>query len=256
MDRINTRTSQAVEASVMMRILSLPVSFFRKFSSGELSSRARSVSSLCSMILNNILSIGLSSLMSLLYIGQIFSFAPALVLPSILIILATVMLRCTGVPDADRISRKKMKLSAEETGMSYAMLNGIQKIRLSGSEKRVFARWGRLYARNAKLEYNPPAFVKLNGVITSAITLAGTIVLYYLAVRPGWREPVYRLQRGLRRLAGLFRSGRHRDLHRDDTAGAGDGGADPEGGAGSDGGKADGIPGERAYRDEPCFLPV
>ena len=63
------------------------------------------------------------------------------------------------------------------------MLNGIQKIRLSGSEKRVFARWGRLYARNAKLEYNPPAFVKLNGVITSAITLAGTIVLYYLAVK-------------------------------------------------------------------------
>ena len=34
MNRINTKTSQAVEASVMMRILSLPVSFFRKFSSG------------------------------------------------------------------------------------------------------------------------------------------------------------------------------------------------------------------------------
>ena len=49
MQRINTKTAQAVQASVMMRILSLPVSFFRKYSSGELSSRANSVNSLCSM---------------------------------------------------------------------------------------------------------------------------------------------------------------------------------------------------------------
>ena len=70
----------------MMRILSLPVSFFRRYSSGELSSRAGSVNSLCSMMLNNILSIGLSSLLSLLYVAQIFSFAPALVWPSLLII--------------------------------------------------------------------------------------------------------------------------------------------------------------------------
>ena len=182
MERINTKTSMAVEASVMMRILSLPVSFFRGYSSGELSSRASSVSSLCSMILNNIFSIGLSSLMSLLYVTQIFQFAPALVAPSLLVIAATVAVSIAASFAQIRISRKKMKLSAEETGMSYALLNGIQKIRLSGSEKRVFARWGRLYTKNARLEYNPPAFLKLNGLITTAISLAGTIVLYYLAV--------------------------------------------------------------------------
>ena len=191
MERINTKTSQAVEASVMMRILSLPVSFFRRFSSGELSSRASSVNSLCSMILNNILSIGLSSVMSLLYVAQIFSFAPALVWPSVVIILATVIVSVTASFIQIGIFRQKMKLSAEESGMSYAILNGIQKIRLSGSEKRVFARWGRLYARNARLEYNPPAFVKLNGVITTAVSLGGTIVLYYLAVKNGVAENEY-----------------------------------------------------------------
>ena len=182
MNRINTRASQAVQASVMMRILSLPVSFFRKFSSGELSSRANSIDSLCNMILNNILNTGLGSVMSLLYVTQIVGFAPALVWPSILITLGTVVVSVSGALVQIGISRKKMKLSAEETGMTYAVLNGIQKIRLSGSEKRVFARWGRLYARNARLEYNPPAFIKLNGLITTAITLIGTIVLYYLAV--------------------------------------------------------------------------
>ncbi|MBQ9505290.1 MAG: ATP-binding cassette domain-containing protein, partial [Lachnospiraceae bacterium] len=125
----------------------------------------------------------LSSLMSLLYVAQIFSFAPALVWPSLLIILATVAVSMASSFVQIGISRKRMKLNAEESGMSYAILNGIQKIRLSGSEKRVFARWGRLYAKGARLDYNPPMFLKLNGVITTAISLIGTIILYYLAVQ-------------------------------------------------------------------------
>ena len=191
MQRIETKTSQAVEASVMMRILSLPVSFFRRFSSGELSSRAGSVSALCTMILNNVLSIGLSSLMSLLYVTQIFHFAPVLVWPSLLIILATVLTSLAASYVQLGISRKRMKLNAEESGMSYATMNGIQKIRLSGSEKRVFARWGRLYAKGARLDYNPPAFLKLSSVITTAISLLGTIALYYLAVQTGVAESQY-----------------------------------------------------------------
>ena len=183
MERINTKTSQAVQASVMMRILSLPVSFFRQFSSGELSSRASSVNSVCTMMLSNILNVGLSSLMSLLYITQIFLYAPALVVPSVLVVVATVVLSVASSLVQMRISRKKMKLSAEETGMSYAVLNGVQKIRLSGSEKRAFARWGRLYARGAQLDYNPPMFLKINRVLITALSLGGTVILYYLAVK-------------------------------------------------------------------------
>ena len=191
MDRINTKTSLAVEASVMMRILSLPVSFFRRFSSGELANRASSVSTLCTMMLHNSLSVGLSGLLSLIYIGQIFHFAPALVWPAVAIVLATVVTTMAATFLQMGISRQKMQLEAEESGMSYALLSGVQKIRLSGSEKRVFARWARLFARSARLEYAPPLFLKVNGVITTAISLIGTIVLYYLAVKTGVSESQY-----------------------------------------------------------------
>ena len=183
MDRITIKTSLAVEASVMMRLLSLPLSFFRKYSSGELSSRTSAVSTLCSMLISNVFSMGLSSLLSLLYITQIFSFTPYLVVPSIAIILITVVSSLVTSLLQVRISREKMKLSAKEYGMSYAMVSGIRKIRLSGSEKRAFARWGRLYARNMELEYNPPMFLKINSVIMTAISLIGNIILYYLAVK-------------------------------------------------------------------------
>ncbi len=185
MERINTKTTLAVESSVMMRILSLPVSFFRHYASGDLATRASSVTSLCSLILENILSTGLTSLMSLLYIGQIFSFAPVLVVPSVLIILSTLLISVAASLMQIRISREQMKLSAEESGMSYAMLNGLQKIKLSGSEKRMFARWGRLFAQSARLEYNPPTFLKVNTILISAISLIGNVVLYFVAVKGG-----------------------------------------------------------------------
>ncbi|MBQ8963683.1 MAG: NHLP bacteriocin export ABC transporter permease/ATPase subunit [Clostridia bacterium] len=191
MERISTKTQLAVESSVMMRVLSLPVSFFRKFASGELSNRASSVGSLCDMLLDNILSTGLTSLSSLLFIFQIFTFAPALVLPSVLVVLATFVLSVATSLAQVRVSRRKMLLAAKESGMSYALVSGIQKIRLSGAEKRAFARWADVYAQNAELEYNPPTFLKLNGVFTKAISLVGTIVLYYMAVKTGVKPHEY-----------------------------------------------------------------
>ena len=54
-----------------------------------------------------------------------------------------------------------------------------------GAEKRAFSRWARLFARGAAVSYDPPLFIKLNGVITTAISLAGTVIMYYGAVKSG-----------------------------------------------------------------------
>ena len=78
-----------------------------------------------------------------------------------------------------------MELSGKEDGMTYALITGIQKIKLAGAEKRAFARWGNLYAENARLAYSPPMFIRLNSVISLAISLAGTIIMYVMAVKSG-----------------------------------------------------------------------
>ena len=185
MNRIQTKTSLAVEASVMMRVINLPANFFRRFSSGELSNRFGSVTQLCSLLLGSVLSLGLSSLTSLLYITEIFRYAPALLAPALLIIAATVALGVLSALKQQRITRQAMELGAKNDGMSFAVINGIQKIKLAGAEKRVFARWAQSYSAAAELSYNPPLFIKISGVIGTAISLGGTILLYYLAVESG-----------------------------------------------------------------------
>ena len=185
MTRIQIKTNTSVQAAVMMRLMSLPPRFFRQYSSGELAQRTSSVSSLCDMLMNGFFTTGLTSLFSLLYVTQIFSFAPTLVIPSLLIIVVTVALSAiTGLIQIN-VSRKQMEISSKESGMSYALLSGIQKIKLSGAEKRAFARWAKLFAERAQYQYNPPMILKINSVLTTAVTLAGNILLYYLAVKTG-----------------------------------------------------------------------
>lgn len=185
MARINTKISLAVEAATMMRVMSLPPSFFKQYSAGELSGRAQYIGSLCNMLISTVLSTGLTSVFSLIYITQIFAYAPTLVVPSLAIILATILFSLISSFVQMHISKSRMELSTKEGGMQYAMITGIQKIKLSGAEKRAFARWANLYAKGAEFSYNPPTFLKINGVISMAISLVGTFVMYWAALESG-----------------------------------------------------------------------
>ena len=182
MNRIEIKTSLSVEAAIMMRIMNLPANFFRKYSSGELSSRSGAVNQLCNLLLGSVFSTGLTSLASLLYITQIFKYAPALVMPSIIIILAGLAVSATASVMQMRISRQIMELGAKSSGISFALISGVQKVKLAGAEKRAFARWADSYSQAARYTYNPPVFLLVNSVITNAISLVGTIVIYCIAV--------------------------------------------------------------------------
>ena len=189
--RIQMKTSVGIQSAMMMRIMALPANFFRKYSAGELTSRSSSVNQLCELLLGMVVGTGLSSLASLLYITQIFSFAPVLVVPSLIIILTTVLFSTISSVVQIQISKKQMEHGAKESGMTYGMISGIQKIKLAGAEKRFFARWLNLYSQGAELIYAPPMFIKINGVITTAIGLISNIVLYYLAVQSGIDQSNY-----------------------------------------------------------------
>lgn len=185
MARINTKLSLSVQAATMMRVLSLPAGFFKNYSAGELSSRSQQISSLCSALVNAVLSTGLTSVFSLAYISQVFRYAQALVAPALSVTLATVVFSLLSALLQMRIAKRQMELSVKGNGLSYSLISGVQKIKLAGSEKRAFAKWADQYAQAARFSYDPPMFLKINRVISTAISLVGTIVMYSFAVQSG-----------------------------------------------------------------------
>lgn len=185
LERLQTKTTAAAEAALMMRVLSLPAQFFKQYSAGELSSRVRSVSNLCNLLYNVVLTTLFTSLFSLVYVTQVFHYAPALVVPALLITFVTVVFSLVSSLVQMKLSKRIMEVSAKESGLIYSFIMGIQKLKLAGAEKRAFARWAALYREKAALSYNPPAFIKLNSVIATCITMVGAVVLYRMAATSG-----------------------------------------------------------------------
>ena len=180
--RISMKLDLSTEAATMMRILSLPADFFKDYSAGELSRRAEYLNSLATQLVDVLISMGLTAVFSLLYITQIFFYAPALAAPALVITLLSLAVTLAQAILQMRVSREQMKHESKENGLSYQFISGIQKIRLAGAEKRAFARWGKTYSKSAALLYDPPMFIKTAPVITLAISLIGTIIMYYAAI--------------------------------------------------------------------------
>ena len=180
---IQSQLNLQVESAAMMRILSLPISFFTRYNSGELTTRVSAVTSVCSTISSTFFSVMLTAAFSLVYLVQIFNFAPGLLAPSLAITLLTAGLSLATALIQMGVTQRRMENDSKETGMVLALLNGIPKIKVAGAEKRAFARWAKCYAPSAQLTYNPPFLVKMNGPISQMITLGGTVVMYYFALR-------------------------------------------------------------------------
>ena len=180
--RINTKLDINVEAAAMMRLLSLPADFFKDYSSGDLANRLEYINDMANQFAGMVFSTALSSVFSLMYIFQVFKYAPGLVVPALAVTLSTLVVTALAVLARIKITKRQMELASKENGISYALISGISKIRLAGAEKRAFSRWGKAYAEQAALMYNPPAFVKVSQVIITGISLIGTVVMYFFAV--------------------------------------------------------------------------
>lgn len=181
LSRMETKLSVSVEAAVMARVLSLPASFFKQFSAGDLSSRMQGIGQLCAAISSAVLGIGASSLFSLIYLGQVFSFAPSLVAPSLLITLLSLAVTALSALCQVRYGKKQLMAAAKNSGVVFSLFTGIQKIRLAGAERRAFAHWAEGYREQAEYQYASPVFVRAGEAIAAGITTVGTILIYYSA---------------------------------------------------------------------------
>ena len=183
--RIMLKIQKSVQEATMMRVLNLPAAFFKKYNTGELTARFSSVNSLASMIVNGIFTTLVSVVMSLAYLFQLAGFASTLVPIVVAILFATTAFSVAIALIQKKYTRQTLELSSKESGVTYEMINGIQKIRLSGSEKRVFAKWASAYARSAEVRYHPPLILRLSPAISLLITLLGNVAIYYVAARSG-----------------------------------------------------------------------
>ena len=183
---MQNRAGMSVESAVMMRLLSLPPDFFKKYSVGELAGRVSGVRPLCSMLFQSCFAAGLSAVFSLVYVIQILAFIPELAFPALAVTALTALPALVAVIFQSGLAEREMEEENRERGIAFELIRGITKIKCAGAEKRAFVQWAKRYAKESKYRYAPPLFLKLAPALSAAASLAGTGVLYLLA----WRAQV------------------------------------------------------------------
>lgn len=171
-----------LQSAVMARILTLDTTFFWKYSSGEITNRVTSIRQLCSLANNTILGALITVIFSVIYVFQILVYAKSLLLPSLVLLFIQLTLLVVYAIQMHNEERELAEHKSMLDGMEYNMFAGIQKIKLTGSEKRVFTKWLDLYRHCAHISYNPSMWVKIMPALIALCQTGSLAVIWWYAI--------------------------------------------------------------------------
>ncbi len=144
--RIQNRLDLVLENSVYARIINLPASFFKNRTSGAVAQKVSSLNKL-PKIIGDILMMLTNILISFVSVIPIFFIASQLAAPAVVCLFTALALVLVSMLQETRLFWREMTCAEENSGLVYGLISGIERLRVSGSEQRAYAKWLRTYSR-------------------------------------------------------------------------------------------------------------
>ena len=189
--RLKLRISAQVQTAVMAKVLFLPQSYFRNSSSGKVSKRINNSRRVVEQMLDIIFDVSLTVLFSTVYIPKMMKIAPALCGPALALLGVEFLVSLFSVIVAFQNEKEGVEADLESGNYLYSTIKGIQKIKGTGAERRVYAQWAERYRKQLKYTLIPPGFAKWRGTAGRFLKSFGIIVLLAIAVPAGVRSEDY-----------------------------------------------------------------
>ena len=179
--RIQQKVETSLQAAMMARTYAMPATFFRRYTSGDMSNRAMSMTYLCQTITDGIVSNTLTLLFSMFYLYQVFYYAKSLLPVCILIMLVNLLFMAWEYWIQRREERIYMPRNSKLQGLLFSLFSGIQKIKTTGSEVRAFSKWAKAYNSSRPSAYTD-YLSRFSTPVSGFIQVAGMALIYYQTV--------------------------------------------------------------------------
>ncbi len=148
--RLGGKIDGLLQAAVWDRLLALPAAFFRRYSVGDLASRALGVDAIRDLLTGNVLTVTLSAIFSLFSFALLFSYSARLALLASAMVVALTAV-ATGLYWLQlRHQRAILDLQGRIASLAFGLIHGIAKLRVAGAESRAFARWAERFAEQRR----------------------------------------------------------------------------------------------------------
>ncbi len=143
--RIEGRTDEQLQASIWNRMASLPTSFFRRFTAGDLADRANGVGLIRQMLTGATVHGLISGMFSVFSLGLLFYYSWTLALYACGISLALVAGSWILVRRQVHHYRAAFRVQGLIDGFVFQMITGVGKLRMANAEHWALAIWARRF---------------------------------------------------------------------------------------------------------------
>lgn len=171
------RADTYIQSAIFSRLLSLKAEFFKTARSGELSRVITEIADITKIISARGISACVGMALSLVYLIQIYRYAPELLGWIVLsTVLLGAMMAAESVWSAKWMSEYSSSLS-KMSGFCYELFSGIEQIKLNGAEERAMWRWSEHYLGTSRKE-DKPFLLKYSGVFYKLIRILTTAAIF------------------------------------------------------------------------------
>lgn len=181
--RLESSTDATTQAAVWDRLLTLPMTFFRSYSIGDLQSRASAIFKIRQHLSGPTLQTIFTSFFSLLNIGLLFYYNFRLALVALAI--ATVVIVVTIISGVlrNRRTRPLEEIEGNISGLMVQLIGGVSKLRIAGAENRAFAYWAQKYRQQMKLLFSNQLIEDFLAVFNVMVPTISSMIIFFVAVK-------------------------------------------------------------------------
>lgn len=183
--RIRNIAEMHVQNAIMARTFLLSPTFFSKNPSGELSEKLNNVSTLATLLNEAMVGALLNAVLSVIYLIQVNIYGGKLFWPAVAVVVLQYGALLLNYRRAVYVQNNYTERAAKLSGLEYNLFAGIQKLKLTGSETRAFARWLDHYSETARFLYNPAFKSRLYPALTAFLGIGGTMFIFWSTLSNG-----------------------------------------------------------------------
>jgi ATP-binding cassette subfamily C protein len=178
--RIQGRMDYSIQAAMWDRLLDLPSTFFRGYSSGDLADRVGGIAKIRDLVAGAGVSAILGSLSSVFYIFLLFKYSIPLALLAMGLTFVFVVFTFTANFLQLRLQRDHMRLQGLITGMVLQFISGVAKLRVAGAENHAFSVWAKEFAEQRRLEFGIGRVQNAVAVFSSAFSVISSMAIFFV----------------------------------------------------------------------------
>lgn len=176
--RVESKSSINLQAGVMDHMLRLPVTFYKKYSTGDLTNRVLSINAIRQIVSSTLMTAVLSGAFSFVNLILLFYYDANLAWVGVgLGLIAAIFMVTIGLLKL-KYDRQVSEFQGDIQGFLFEFLSGITKIRITGGERRVFTLWADKFSKLKQLGFNSGSYQNFVETFNASYPLLTSIFFF------------------------------------------------------------------------------